>query len=111
MGRELNPRILGDRLDLKFFFELRPGLIGWMLIDWSLLASQYKQTGDVTSALALVVVFQTVYVFDALKNEVGLAYHLCCNAISTDPIIVIDNVSYVLYLCSCAGSMQIYAAG
>lgn len=28
MGRELNPRIAG--FDLKYFCELRPGLIGWV---------------------------------------------------------------------------------
>ena len=31
MGKELNPRI--GALDLKFFFELRPGLIGWVMLD------------------------------------------------------------------------------
>jgi hypothetical protein len=31
MGRELNPRVGG--LDLKYFFELRPGLIGWVLMN------------------------------------------------------------------------------
>jgi len=30
MGRELNPRI-GD-FDLKYFCELRPGLIGWVRV-------------------------------------------------------------------------------
>lgn len=28
MGRELNPRIKG--FDIKFFCEMRPGLIGWV---------------------------------------------------------------------------------
>lgn len=69
MGRELNPRI--GSLDLKFFCELRPGLIGWMLIDWCLCASQLRADGTILPALALVTLFQTIYVFDALKNEVG----------------------------------------
>ncbi|XP_067938562.1 delta(14)-sterol reductase TM7SF2-like [Watersipora subatra] len=67
MGLELNPRI--GNLDLKFFFELRPGLIGWMLIDWSLCASQMRADGSVHPALFLVTLFQTIYVLDALKNE------------------------------------------
>ena len=33
MGRELNPRILAGTLDLKFMCELRPGLIGWAVIN------------------------------------------------------------------------------
>lgn len=28
IGRELNPRVLGGTFDLKFFCELRPGLMG-----------------------------------------------------------------------------------
>ena len=32
MGRELNPRVLGGRFDLKFFCELRPGLIGSLYV-------------------------------------------------------------------------------
>jgi hypothetical protein len=31
IGRELNPRI--GNLDLKEFCELRPGLIGWLVIN------------------------------------------------------------------------------
>jgi len=31
IGRELNPRI--GNLDLKEFCELRPGLIGWLIIN------------------------------------------------------------------------------
>jgi hypothetical protein len=33
IGRELNPRILGGRLDLKYFCELRPGMFLWGLIN------------------------------------------------------------------------------
>jgi len=87
MGRELNPRIWGDLMDLKFFCELRPGLIGWMLVDWSLAASQYKATGAVSPALALVVIFQTIYVFDALKNE---------SAILTTMDIITEGFGYML---------------
>lgn len=31
MGRELNPRI--KNFDIKFFCEMRPGLMGWVSID------------------------------------------------------------------------------
>lgn len=33
IGRELNPRVLGGRLDLKYFCELRPGMFLWGLIN------------------------------------------------------------------------------
>ena len=33
IGRELNPRLFGGTLDLKEFCELRPGLIGWLVIN------------------------------------------------------------------------------
>lgn len=33
-GRELNPRI--KNFDLKFFCEMRPGLIGWVSRHWTL---------------------------------------------------------------------------
>lgn len=32
IGRELNPRI--GNFDLKYFCELRPGLIGWVSYRW-----------------------------------------------------------------------------
>ncbi|XP_063933284.1 delta(14)-sterol reductase TM7SF2-like [Zophobas morio] len=68
MGRELNPR-LGETFDLKFFFELRPGLIGWCLIDLAMLAKQRRSLGYVTNSLLLVTAFQLCYVADSLIAE------------------------------------------
>lgn len=67
MGRELNPRIFG--LDLKYLCELRPGLIGWMIINLSFLAKQYQLGGRLTNSMILVNLSQGYYVFDALWNE------------------------------------------
>jgi hypothetical protein len=39
IGRELNPRI--GSLDLKEFCELRPGLIGWLVINLGALRDVY----------------------------------------------------------------------
>ncbi|CEM25112.1 unnamed protein product [Vitrella brassicaformis CCMP3155] len=69
MGRELNPRTYG--LDWKFFCELRPGLIGWVVL---LLGAALKQMeefglGGVSPELVLLIVFQGLYVWDALKQE------------------------------------------
>lgn len=69
MGRELNPSI--GSLDLKSFFELRPGLIGWVLIDISMACEQaVRNGGSITDSMALILFFQTAYVLDALYNEV-----------------------------------------
>ena len=67
IGRELNPRI-GD-LDLKFFFELRPGLIGWIILDYSCLLYQYQTYGFVTPSIVLTVFFHFIYCLDAFVYE------------------------------------------
>lgn len=67
MGRELNPRL--GPLDLKFFCEMRPGLIGWTLINWIFVHEAYVAS-RLTPALVLVAAFQTLYVADALFYEV-----------------------------------------
>ncbi|KAI0209040.1 Delta(14)-sterol reductase LBR [Lamellibrachia satsuma] len=69
MGRELNPRL--GRLDLKFLCELRPGLIGWVLLDLCFLTEAYRLTGSVSPAMVLVVAFHSCYVIDALWFEVS----------------------------------------
>lgn len=68
IGRELNPRLMND-FDLKEFCELRPGLIGWVVLVLSCVAKQYELQGMVSVPLVLVTVFQGLYVFDALYNE------------------------------------------
>lgn len=68
VGRELNPRI--GQLDLKFMCELRPGLIGWSLLNWAFVASAYNN-GNLTLPLVLVAGFQFWYVLDALIGEAG----------------------------------------
>ena len=67
IGRELNPRV--KSFDLKHFFELYPGMIGWLVIDLGMLQEQYKQLGYVTSSMWLVCCFQFLYVVDALWYE------------------------------------------
>ncbi|KAM7395035.1 hypothetical protein PAMA_006674 [Pampus argenteus] len=68
-GHELNPRI--KDFDLKFFCEMRPGLIGWCLINFALALAEMKQQGlDAPSyAMILVNLFQLLYVVDGLWNE------------------------------------------
>nr|XP_057946881.1 delta(14)-sterol reductase LBR [Doryrhamphus excisus]XP_057946894.1 delta(14)-sterol reductase LBR [Doryrhamphus excisus]XP_057946903.1 delta(14)-sterol reductase LBR [Doryrhamphus excisus] len=68
-GHELNPRI--KNFDLKFFCEMRPGLIGWCLINFALALAEMKQQGlaSPSYAMILVNVFQLLYVVDGLWNE------------------------------------------
>ncbi|KAJ3035898.1 hypothetical protein HDV00_003298 [Rhizophlyctis rosea] len=67
MGRELNPRPFG--IDLKYFCELRPGLIGWCTLNICFAVRQYVEVGRITNAMWLVLLFQGYYVFDAVWNE------------------------------------------
>ncbi|KAI9021757.1 ergosterol biosynthesis ERG4/ERG24 [Phycomyces nitens] len=70
IGRELNPRI--GSFDLKFFTELRPGLVGWVVLNICMALKQYVDLGRVTNSMILVVFFQAWYVFDALWNETSI---------------------------------------
>ncbi|TKA30996.1 Delta(14)-sterol reductase [Salinomyces thailandicus] len=73
IGRELNPRItipfLNTEVDIKAFMELRPGLLGWIILDLAFMAKQYDSYGYVTDSIIIVTVSQAVYVIDALYNE------------------------------------------
>ncbi|KAJ3129043.1 erg24, C-14 sterol reductase [Nowakowskiella sp. JEL0407] len=86
IGRELNPRPFGAILDLKYFCELRPGLVGWALLDVAYLAKQWVVLRDsgaainpndwttlwglgVTNSAVLVTVCQIWYVADAQYFE------------------------------------------
>ncbi|NWW50567.1 LBR protein, partial [Pedionomus torquatus] len=68
-GHELNPRI--GSFDLKYFCELRPGLIGWVVINLAMLLAEMKIHNQSVPSLSMVLVnsFQLLYVVDALWNE------------------------------------------
>jgi len=67
IGRPLNPRV--GSLDLKAMCELRPGLIGWVMINLGMAAKQYQLHKSVSSPMIAVNFFQMLYVWDALYNE------------------------------------------
>lgn len=72
IGRELNPRItlpFRGTIDIKAFCELRPGMLGWILLDLAFIAHQYKLYGYISDSIILITVFQALYVFDALWME------------------------------------------
>uniref|UniRef100_A0A8C5E4T9 Delta(14)-sterol reductase TM7SF2 n=1 Tax=Gouania willdenowi TaxID=441366 RepID=A0A8C5E4T9_GOUWI len=85
IGRELNPRI--GFFDLKYFCELRPGLIGWAVINLGMLMKEVELQGSPSLAMLLVVSFQLLYVADALWNE---------EAILTTMDIVHDGFGFML---------------
>ncbi len=62
VGATLNPRI--GKLDLKFFCESRPGMTLWILINFALAWQQYQLYGYVSNSMALVCIFQTLYILD-----------------------------------------------
>ena len=67
MGRELNPRI--GNLDLKFFFETRPGLIGWVILNYACFVYQYQKHAQFTASMILVNAFHFAYCLDAFIYE------------------------------------------
>lgn len=57
MGIEFNPRI-GKWFDFKLFFNGRPGIVAWTLINLSYMAKQQELYGHVTNSMILVNVLQ-----------------------------------------------------
>lgn len=57
MGIEFNPRI-GKWFDFKLFFNGRPGIVAWTLINLSFAAKQRELHGHVTNSMILVNVLQ-----------------------------------------------------
>ena len=90
IGRELNPRVtlplLGE-IDIKVFCELRPGLMGWMLLDFTFIARQYRNYGYVTDSIVLITAFQSLYVLDSFWME---------SAILTTMDITTDGFGFML---------------
>lgn len=73
IGRELNPRVLFDQLDLKYFCELRPGLFLWLLFNVSAAVKMYETTGGTLSpSMIIVLLFEGYYVLDSVLNEAAI---------------------------------------
>lgn len=67
MGLELNPRI--SNFDVKLFFNGRPGIIGWVLINLSFACKQYQINGYISNGMILVNLLQLLYIVDFFYNE------------------------------------------
>ncbi|TNM94520.1 hypothetical protein fugu_017279 [Takifugu bimaculatus] len=72
-GRELNPRLKG--FDLKFFCEMRPGLIGWCLINFAMALAEMKQQQLDTPSAAMILVnlFQLLYAYYLVSHPSPLS--------------------------------------
>eukprot|EP00899_Mesostigma_viride_P017488 jgi/Mesvir1/25740/Mv01920-RA.1 len=67
-GVQLNPMVPFFGLDFKFFV-LRPGMMGWLLINLSLAAKQYHLFGTLHTPMLLFQLFTGFYVFDYFWHE------------------------------------------
>lgn len=93
IGRELNPRFRS--FDLKFFTELRPGLIMWLCLNVTFAFCQWIELGRLTYSMVLVNIFQAWYVLDALVHESSI---LTTMDITTDGfgfMLVFGNLCWV----------------
>lgn len=96
IGRELNPRVrlpihfvsdASRTIDIKVFMEMRPGLLGWTILNLSNIAHQYRTYGYITDSIVLVTIFQGFYVLDGLYME---------PAIMTTMDIIMDGFGFML---------------
>eukprot|EP00026_Physarum_polycephalum_P008116 Phypoly_transcript_08194.p1 GENE.Phypoly_transcript_08194~~Phypoly_transcript_08194.p1 ORF type:complete len:486 (+),score=74.06 Phypoly_transcript_08194:23-1459(+) len=67
MGFARNPRI--GTFDLKLFCEARPGLILWVLLNFSIAAKQYELYGELSLSMILVCFFHFWYIADYYYHE------------------------------------------
>jgi delta24(24(1))-sterol reductase len=67
MGAVLNPRL--GRFDIKFFAELRPGIMLWFFFTVAMLVRQYETRGAVTTSMALLAFYHLCYVNACYKGE------------------------------------------
>lgn len=85
IGRELNPRL--GFFDWKVFCELRPGLVGWMLLNIACAQEQLAVHGSISGSMWLINIFQAIYVWDAQYQE---------RAILTTMDVTTDGFGYML---------------
>ncbi|KAF5005590.1 hypothetical protein FDECE_7997 [Fusarium decemcellulare] len=72
IGRELNPRVtlpfIGE-IDLKQWLELRPGMLGWLVMNCAWCAQQYRNFGYITDSIIFITVIQGLYILDLWWHE------------------------------------------
>ncbi|KAL2871139.1 c-14 sterol reductase [Aspergillus lucknowensis] len=96
IGRELNPRVrlpipfvseASRTIDIKVWCEMRPGLLGWIIMNLSNIARQYRTYGYVTDSIIISTAFQAFYVLDGIYMEPALL---------TTMDVIMDGFGYML---------------
>ncbi|KAG2417974.1 hypothetical protein HFD88_001074 [Aspergillus terreus] len=96
IGRELNPRVqlpipfvdeASRTIDINVWCEMRPGLLGWTILNLSNMAHQYRTYGYLTNSIILSTAFQAFYVLDGLYME---------PAVLTTMDVIMDGFGYML---------------
>ena len=100
MGRELNPRSMNNTFDWKEFCELRPGLIGWAVLNAAFASKQYDKLGYMTGSMLFVNVFQGLYVWDALYQERAILTTMDITSDGFGFMLVFGDLSWVPFLYS-----------
>ncbi|CEJ82042.1 Putative Ergosterol biosynthesis protein ERG4/ERG24 [[Torrubiella] hemipterigena] len=75
IGRELNPRVtipLIGEVDIKEWCELRPGMMGWIILNCSFCAQQYRNFGHVTDSIICITIVQALYIIDSWVFEAAI---------------------------------------
>jgi len=67
MGAEMNPRI--GNFDFKLFWNGRPGIGAWNLINISFIFAQFRRYDEVTNSILLVTFLHFLYIVDFFYNE------------------------------------------
>lgn len=109
IGRELNPRVtlplLGE-IDIKEFMEVRPGLLGWIILNFAFAAKQYRLYGYLSDSMIFVSVVQALYVMDGQFMEPailttmditrdGFGYMLCFGDLVWVPFLYSQQTRYL----------------
>ncbi|KAK5988089.1 Delta(14)-sterol reductase [Cladobotryum mycophilum] len=71
----LNPRVtipLIGEVDVKAWLEMRPGLTGWILLNLSFVAKQYRLYGYVSDSIIFITTVQAYYVLEGQYSESGI---------------------------------------
>lgn len=109
IGRELNPRLTvpkwlpligGQVLDIKLFNEMRPGLLGWIILDLAYIAHQYKEHGFITDSILIITGFQTLYVLDGLYMEPAILTTIDCTTDGFGYMLSFGDIVWVPFIYS-----------
>ena len=68
MGVEHNPRV-HEWFDFKLFFNGRPGILGWSVINLSFAFAQYARYGHVSNSMVAVHLLHLTYILDFFYHE------------------------------------------